>query len=90
MNRLTILMILSICGLFIGCLMIAYGVLFDPFSIPFQDYDQMPKETQQKYEAESRAMSQLVLAGLCVTGAAGAGMIIGLVVKFVEKNKNGG
>ena len=85
MNRITMIMILSICVLFIGFVMIAYGLLFDPFSIPFQDYDQMPKETQQKYEAESRTMTQLVFAGLYVVGAATAGMIVGLVGKLTGR-----
>ena len=47
MNIPTKIIILSVLALIIGASLVCVGLLFDPFSLPFQDYDQMPLETQQ-------------------------------------------
>lgn len=53
MKTFTKIMLLAILGLILGVSLVCIGLLFDPFSLPFQDFNQMPLETQQAYESRS-------------------------------------
>jgi len=59
MKTFTKIMLLAILGLILGVSLVCIGLLFDPFSLPFQDFDQMPLKTQQAYESRS-AIAQSV------------------------------
>jgi hypothetical protein len=53
MKTSTKITLLAILGLVLGVSLVCFGLIFDPFSLPFQDFDQMPLETQQAYESRS-------------------------------------
>lgn len=55
-----------------GLLLIGYGLIFDPFSLPLQDYQQIPEAQQRANEQQAAAMHRLRTLGL--------GMIIAAVV----------
>jgi hypothetical protein len=63
MSRRLILVSTGI-GIAVGMALIAYGLIFDPFSIPFQDYDQLPLDVQLAYEQKNDAMKSIRVVGL--------------------------
>ncbi|MCX6065830.1 MAG: hypothetical protein NT121_08760 [Chloroflexi bacterium] len=67
---LAIIVLLSGLGLF--CL----GLMLDPFSLPFQDYEQMPLATQQAYETRAAWMQIIRLSGCGITVLALLGMLL--------------
>ena len=54
---------ITVIGLVIGINLVCIGLLFDPFSIPFQDYEQIPLEAQHMYETRSELMQIMRLFG---------------------------
>lgn len=56
----------ALVGIAIGMLLLAYGAFLDPFSLPFQDWDQLPPQLQQQYLLEARRMSLLRHIGICL------------------------
>lgn len=63
MKTSTVILLLAALALLFGLGLACLSVVFDPFSLPFQDYDQMPPAAQQAYEARSAFMQILRLAG---------------------------
>jgi hypothetical protein len=49
--------------LLLGLAIAIYGAIGDPFSIPFQDYEQLPKDVQLAYENESKNMKVFQYVG---------------------------
>ncbi len=47
----------------VGLGLVCVGLVFDPFSLPFQDYEQMPLEMQQMYETRAIWMQGIRLVG---------------------------
>jgi hypothetical protein len=87
MNIPTKIIILSVLALIIGASLVCVGLLFDPFSLPFQDYDQMPLETQQAYEARAALMQIFRLAGCGISIFA---LITIPVIWLAKRNKQSG
>lgn len=56
----------------IGAALCLYGAVSDPFSIPFQDFDELPAEVKEQYFEEARLASYLRYGG-------GALMVVSLV-----------
>jgi hypothetical protein len=63
MNTTAKIIILGVIALVIGASLVCIGLFFDPFSLPFQDYELMPPEAQQAYEAHAALMQIFRLAG---------------------------
>lgn len=40
-------------GIVLGIVLVIYGAIVDPFSIPFQDYEQLPEQVRLEYELRS-------------------------------------
>jgi hypothetical protein len=59
--------ILLISAVLLGLLIIAYGLVFDPFSLPFQDYEQLSDEVKRFYENKSVQMDWIKLLGLAIS-----------------------
>lgn len=58
-------------------MIVSVGVIFvasvaDPFSVPFQDWDQMPEEQKQMYVQKSQTCSYAKYIGI-------SGLLVGLV-----------
>ncbi|MDX9991656.1 MAG: hypothetical protein RBS68_06345 [Anaerolineales bacterium] len=70
MQTSTKIIILAVITLLLGLGVACLGLLFDPFSLPFQDYNQMPREMQQTYEARAAVMQIVRLAGCGVAALA--------------------
>ena len=65
MNKKLLIISISI-GFFVGLILIGYGLVFDPFSIPFQDYEQLPDEVKLSYENKSENMKKVTVVGLVI------------------------
>ncbi len=65
-KKTTVLLAVIVVALFLGLAIVAYGFISDPFSIPFQDYEQLPKDAQLSYENESQNMKRVQYFGLGV------------------------
>jgi ABC-type Fe3+ transport system permease subunit len=63
MKTSTKIIILAVLALLLGLGLACLGLVFDPFSLPFQDYNQMPLEMQQTYEARAALMQTVRLSG---------------------------
>jgi hypothetical protein len=50
--------------LLLGLAVTVHTLISDPFSIPFQDYEQLSKDVQLSYENESKNMKILQYIGL--------------------------
>lgn len=64
------IIILAVTTLVIGLSLTCIGLVFDPFSLPFQDYEQLPHQTQQAYETRAAVMQIVRLFGLGLAGLA--------------------
>ncbi len=64
----------------IGGIAFLASFIFDPFSLPFQDWDQLPTEVQNKYIFRSNICKRTRYSGVAL---AGAGLII--VLSFRRK-----
>lgn len=78
-----ILFILLVLGICIFC----FGFIIDPFSIPFQDYEQLPVETQLAYEAQARIAKPMQLFGASMFVICAAALL--LLALFKKKNNQG-
>ena len=69
----------------ISIVLTLFSIVNDPFSIPFQDWDQMPKETQEMYINKSKDMKQMRdIFGVCsLIGAT----YLSIIFIFKKKNK---
>lgn len=63
MKPTTKIILVAAIVLIFGVSLACVGMLFDPFSLPFQDYEQMPAAYQQAYETRSAAMQVIRLIG---------------------------
>ncbi|MEM9185570.1 MAG: hypothetical protein AAGB00_03650 [Planctomycetota bacterium] len=61
----------------VGIFAVALGVVYDPFSVPFQDYDRLPAEQQQAYGRRSAPMQVIRRVG------GGAVIVSGIALAFV-------
>jgi hypothetical protein len=53
----------AILGVFVGPILIVYGLVFDRFSMPFQDYAQLPDAVKLAHENRNereRAITRVV------------------------------
>ncbi|HAE58908.1 MAG TPA: hypothetical protein DCG54_05210 [Anaerolineae bacterium] len=57
------ILILAIIVLLVGLGVFCLGLVLDPFSLPFQDYEQMPPAMQQTYETRAARMQIVRLSG---------------------------
>lgn len=64
------IIILAVIVLIIGLSLVCLGLVFDPFSLPFQDYEQIPHQTQQAYETRAALMRIVRLFGFGLAGLA--------------------
>lgn len=64
----------------IGLLIWLNGIVSDPFSVPFQDYDSMPKEQKQMYEDKSKLIGIHRSVGLAIMGLSTMFVIIVLLL----------
>ncbi len=60
----------AVIALIIGLSLVCLGLVFDPFSLPFQDYEQIPFQTQQMYETRAALMQIVRLFGFGLAGLA--------------------
>lgn len=88
MKTANFLFLLAALALLFGLGLICSSTILDPFSLPFQDYDQMPPETQQAYQTQSAFLQSLRLAGCGISLLA----LISLPVLWLvsRKKQNGG
>lgn len=81
MKNTTKIILIGVIVLLLGLSSVCVGLIADPFSLPFQDFSQMPLEDQIAYQARSEAMRIVRLAGGCVSVIA----ILTLMAAFIAK-----
>ena len=88
MNKKLLIISISI-GFFVGLILIGYGLVFDPFSIPFQDYEQLPDEVKLYWETIRHGALYKLLSqqGKAWTNAGGAQYCYGEFQKGVTDAK---
>ena len=78
------IIILAVIVLIIGLSLICLGLVFDPFSLPFQDYEQLSLATQQAYETRAALMHIVRFLGC---GIASLALLIIPTVWLLRKRK---
>lgn len=68
-----------------GLLTFGYGFVTDPFLIPFQDYDQMPKSQKLKYQSQQNTSAFFKDKGTNLLIAGGSIFSISVLLKMAKK-----
>jgi ABC-type Fe3+ transport system permease subunit len=80
----TKVILVTVIGLIVGVSLVCVGFLFDPFSLPFQDYQQMPLEAQRAYETRSALMQSVRFSGC---GLAIVALLTIPITRLMGRNK---
>jgi quinol-cytochrome oxidoreductase complex cytochrome b subunit len=76
------LKMIAYCFSFIGLVFIVYGFLLDPFSLPFQDFEDLPHTSQLDYYKKSNIMFYVRLFGFFLFVCSVSGL---LKIRSVDK-----
>lgn len=76
MNRITKLIIICAVVLLLGLSITCFGLVADPFSLPFQDFTQMPPEEQLVYQTRSAIMHIVQITGGLIAAAAALTVLV--------------